>query len=137
MGRKDARATAMHCLYQMDIHEKYTNNQLIRSVDNSALNSADKEYAVSIGKNYLRNTVEVDNVINKYLKDDWKIDRISKIELAILRIAITEILYIEDVPNSVAVNEAVELAKEYSDEGSSSFINGLLGAWLRSEQTDE
>ena len=59
--------------------------------------------------------------------DGWRIERIGKAELAIMRIAVYEILYEEDVPNSVAINEAVELAKLYCDESAKGFVNAVLG----------
>ncbi len=136
MGRKDARTTAMHGIYQMDIHGYYQEEQMVKTVDNSGLNKSDANFAIAIGQKFLQNIHHVDEIIENHLKDDWKIDRISKVELAILRIAVTEMLYVDDVPDSVAINEAVELAKQYSDEGSSSFINGLLGAWLRESAND-
>ncbi len=76
---------------------------------------------------------ELDAVITKYLKKGWSISRISKVSLAILRLAIYEIKYISSVPESVSINEAVELAKKYTiDE--SKFINGVLGAYVRDKQ---
>ncbi|MEG2189609.1 MAG: transcription antitermination factor NusB, partial [Christensenella sp.] len=62
----------------------------------------------------------------------WRIERIAKVDLAILRLAIYELLFIDDIPAKVTVNEAVELAKKYSDEKSYQFVNGLLGGYLRS-----
>lgn len=76
---------------------------------------------------------ELDDVINKYSKG-WKANRLPKVNLAILRLAIYEIKYLEDVPNSVAINEAVELAKKYSGEGDYSFINGILGSVAKGEE---
>ena len=76
---------------------------------------------------------ELDDVINKYSKG-WKANRLPKVNLAILRLAIYEIKYLDDVPNSVAINEAVELAKKYSGEGDYSFINGVLGAVIKGEK---
>lgn len=74
---------------------------------------------------------EIDAEISKFLKKGWTISRISKPSLAILRLAIYEIKYIDSVPGSVAVNEAVELAKKYTiDE--SKFVNGILGSYIRS-----
>lgn len=70
---------------------------------------------------------ELDEVINAYSKG-WKTNRLPKVNLAILRLAIYEIKYVDDVPPSVAINEAVELAKKYSGEGDYSFINGILGS---------
>ena len=76
---------------------------------------------------------ELDDVINKYSKG-WKTNRLPKVNLAILRLAIYEIKYLDDVPNSVAINEAVELAKKYSGEGDYSFINGILGSVAKGEE---
>lgn len=63
---------------------------------------------------------------------NWKLDRISKVNLTILRLAVAEMMFVEDVPGSVAINEAVELTKKYSDEKSSSFVNGVLDKVLKS-----
>ncbi len=76
---------------------------------------------------------EIDEEISKYLKKGWTLSRISKPSLAILRLAIYEIKYLDNVPDSVSVNEAVELAKKYTiDE--SKFVNGILGAFIRSKE---
>ena len=76
---------------------------------------------------------ELDDVINKFSKG-WKANRLPKVNLAILRLAIYEIKYLDDVPNSVAINEAIELAKKYSGEGDYSFINGILGSVAKGEE---
>ncbi len=133
MGRKEARTVAMHCLYQMDIHDKYTDVHLNKCIDNSELNKKDKLFALNLGINYLSNSKSIDISIQKHLNKDWKLNRLSKVELAILRLSITEMLYIDDVPNNISINEAVELSKKFSDNKSSSFVNGVLGSWLRSE----
>ncbi len=74
---------------------------------------------------------EIDEIIVKYLKKGWTISRISRTSLAILRLAVYEILYVDSVPTSVSINEAVELAKKYTiDE--SKFVNGILGSFARS-----
>ena len=70
---------------------------------------------------------QVDGVIEKY-STKWKLDRIVKVSLAILRMSISEMLYLEDIPVSVSINEAVELAKKYATEDDASFVNGVLGA---------
>ena len=74
-----------------------------------------------------------DRKINTYSKG-WKTNRLPKVNLAILRLAIYEIKYVDDVPASVAINEAVELAKKYSGEGDYSFINGILGSVAKGEK---
>ena len=76
---------------------------------------------------------ELDEIINAYSKG-WKTNRLPKVNLAILRLAIYEIKYVDDVPASVAINEAVELAKKYSGEGDYSFINGVLGSVAKGEE---
>lgn len=78
---------------------------------------------------------EIDEEIKKYLKKGWSLSRISKPSLAILRLAIYEIKYVDSVPDSVSINEAVELAKKYTiDE--SGFVNGILGAFVRNNSPE-
>ena len=79
---------------------------------------------------------EIDATISKYLKKGWSVSRISKPSLAILRLAVYEIKYVDSVPQNVSINEAVELAKKYTiDE--SRFINGVLGAFVRDLSSEE
>ena len=75
---------------------------------------------------------EIDLTIERYAKG-WKTDRISRTALAILRCALCEILYMEDVPNAAAINEAVELDKAYDEPDTVSFVNGVLGGFMRGE----
>ena len=79
---------------------------------------------------------EIDAYIEKYAKD-WKLSRISKTALAILRCAIAEIRYMEDVPDSVAINEAVELDKGYDEPDTVAFVNGVLGSFVKGETAAE
>lgn len=73
------------------------------------------------------NVENIDSVIEKY-SVGWKISRISKVALAVLRLAVCEILYFEDIPAGVSINEAVELCKKYAAKDDASFVNGLLGS---------
>ncbi|OGI16634.1 MAG: transcription antitermination factor NusB [Candidatus Melainabacteria bacterium RIFOXYA12_FULL_32_12] len=84
-----------------------------------------KEYIIRLVKIYVENKKEVDDQISKCAKG-WNIERLVRIDRDILRIAIVELLYFADIPLSVSIDEAVELAKKYSTEESSSFINGIL-----------
>ena len=79
---------------------------------------------------------ELDAYIEKYSKG-WKLSRISKTALSILRTALFEVLYMDDVPDSVAINEAVELSKGYEEAETVSFINGILGSFMRGERGKE
>ncbi|MFR1519105.1 MAG: transcription antitermination factor NusB [Clostridia bacterium] len=87
----------------------------------------DKVYIDSILEGVIQEVASIDQYIVRHSKD-WTIDRMSRIDLAIMRVAIFEILYREDIPASVSINEAVELAKKYSHEDAGSFINGILGS---------
>lgn len=85
----------------------------------------DKEFISKELKGIVSNFSNIDDYIKKYAVG-WTVDRMSKVDLAILRLAVFEIVFSE-IPNKVAVNEAVELAKEYSSEKAPAFINGILG----------
>lgn len=90
------------------------------------------DYARSIAFGVEEKKDNLDGLIEKYSKG-WKVKRLPKVNLAILRLAAYEILFVDDVPESVAINEAVELAKKYSGESDYSFINGVLGALVKGE----
>ncbi len=85
------------------------------------------DYAINTAKEIEAKGQEIDTYISDNLSSGWKISRISRISLAILRVAVYEMKYVEEVPISVAINEAVELTKKYSTDDAS-FVNGLLGA---------
>jgi N utilization substance protein B len=80
----------------------------------------------------IENRSELDGFIERYAKG-WKLDRISKTALAVMRCAICEILYMDDIPNAAAINEAVELDKGYDDPDTVAFVNGVLGGFMRGE----
>lgn len=96
------------------------------SVDGSDVHMSD--YAIMCAKGILVNAEKIDELISANLKKGWKLNRISRVSLAVMRLAIFEMLYVEDVPVSVSINEAVDLAKKYSVPDDSSFVNGVLGA---------
>lgn len=79
---------------------------------------------------------DLDEVIERFSKH-WKINRIAKIELTILRLALYEMLLREDIPVKVAINESIELAKQYGDDNSRAFINGILDAAAKALKNDE
>lgn len=102
-------------------------NTYFDSASEEMLSESDRIYIHNILEGIIQKVSEIDSYIIKYSKD-WTIDRMSKIDLAIMRVAIYEILYRDDIPVSVSINEAVELAKKYSHEDAGSFINGILGS---------
>ena len=99
-----------------------------------------KEYPDDIQLEYIRRLTalsdekreEIDEYIQRYAKG-WKLGRISKTALAILRCAVCEIVYMDDIPNSAAINEAVELDKGYDEPDTVAFVNGVLGGFMRGE----
>lgn len=107
-------------------------------VDELADNAGDardeflSDYALDCAKGVFEHREEIDAMISKNLKAGWKISRISKVSLALLRLAVYEMLYRDDVPVSVSINEAVELSKKYTVKDDTSFINGVLGAVAKS-----
>ncbi|CEN26310.1 transcription antitermination factor NusB [Paraclostridium sordellii] len=87
----------------------------------------DRKYLNEMVKNVELNKSTIDELISKYAKN-WTINRMAKVDLAILRLAVCEILYVPNMPTKVSINEAIELAKLYCDDKSPKFINGILGS---------
>lgn len=128
LKRNEARKICMTILYQIDI---YTERNIEYQVDNviSENTPINNDFINEIVKGVLKEKETIDALANKYLKD-WTIDKIDKIGAAIMRIAIYELKY-TDTPQIVAINEAVELAKQYSDENVRKIINATLDRLIR------
>ena len=128
MSRRTAREHIFKMIFQTEFHKEEEIDEAIEiyreSIEN--INKSDMSFIKSEIKGIIENKNVVDDTINKYA-EGWEISRIAKVDLAILRIAIYEIIYVNDIPNKVAANEAVELAKVFSSDKSPSFINGVLG----------
>jgi N utilization substance protein B len=131
MKRKETREEAVKIAYSMDVNKNFNNFDLTEYIEHFEINDMDYEYLnITIS-----NMIEHIEVIDKYIRDnskDWKINRIAKVDLAVLRIALSEILYNKTIPESVSINEAVEISKKFSNEDSHKFINGILGTVFRS-----
>lgn len=128
MSRKVARELSFKVVFSFNFQsENEEIESLINNLENETndITKEDKEYIKEIVTGIIEYKDKLDETIKKYLKE-WTMDRISKTDLAILRLATFEILYREDIPYKVSVNEAVELAKMFSDDSSPSFINGVL-----------
>ncbi len=110
--------------------EKLFSDTDVDEIADNIIDSRDEfysDYAIEAAKCIEENREEIDSYISAHLSTGWKISRISRIALAILRVAVYEMKYIDEVPVSVAINEAVELTKKYSTDDAS-FVNGVLGA---------
>jgi N utilization substance protein B len=132
MGRKQAREGAMKVLFQMDSMSDYTEDSLDLFLANFEYDEMETLYikdSISVIK---ENLEEIDNQIKSNL-EGWSIYRLAKVDLAVLRIAIYEILYRNDIPLEVSINEAIETVKKYSSDESFKFINGVLGGFVRNK----
>lgn len=131
MGRKQAREGTMKLLYQMEINEDYSEEALSVYLENFSFDNQEKEYILDAMSSIKENIEIIDQYISENL-EGWSINRLAKVDLSVLRIAIYEILYRKDIPLEVAINEAIETVKIYSGEESFKFINGVLGGFVRS-----
>lgn len=127
MKRKRSREIAMELLFSMEISKNSYEETIECFVEDYEmdLNTIDLEYIKEVMKSVVDHKEEIDEIIKNSLIN-WTIDRVSKVNLTIVRLAISEMLYINDVPEVVAINEAIELTKKYSDDKSVSFVNGAL-----------
>ena len=126
MSRKKSREAAFKLIFQTDVNKDDIDEQLDNFYHENTFNDKSKKYINNVVKGVLNIKMEIDEELKSFLSSSWKIDRISKIDLAILRLAYYEIKYVEDVPKGVAINEAVELAKTFGEDQAGKFINGIL-----------
>ena len=122
--RSELREIAMVILYQIDILK---NNNVEFTVENLIAENleVDNEFVRNIVYGVVTHVESLDELANKHMKD-WSISRIDKTGAAILRIGLFEMLYEDETPNVVAINEAIELAKKYSDDNVRKIINAVL-----------
>ena len=135
MSRRKARDITFKYVYSTLYGEGELDDviQSIITADSDEIENLDdeeKEYFDKVSQGIKEYEVDIDRMILSKLKN-WTIERIFKIDLAILRLAVYEIMYFEDMPPKVAVNEAVELAKRYGNDASSNFVNGVLREILK------
>lgn len=127
MTRREVREQMFVLLFQREFYgEEEFEEQKKIYLDNHSLEEKDEKYILERLQRIGERQEEIDAMISEHSRG-WKIERIGKEELAILRLAVFEAVYDEEIPVGVAVNEAVELGKKYGAEGGASFINGMLG----------
>ena len=142
MGRTTARAAAMQLAYERLLGGQGGGETLglvyehLGEGKENAPSSEDQKYIDEVLSGIDANQEEIDQQIEEF-SVDWSLERMAKVDLTILRLAAYEILFREDVPGSVAINEAVELAGKYSDPAGSRFINGVLGSILRRKEAGQ
>ena len=125
-GRRLSREMALKVLFQIDLVSTNIEETLKYTFGNGKFSDEVKEFTLILVKGVMSNLSEIDKAINNYT-NNWSLERITNIDRNILRMAIYEILYLKNIPKSVSINEAVELAKKYGTKSSFSFVNGVLG----------
>lgn len=120
MKRREAREKAVQTLFQLDNTELSINEAITYIIEEPV-----NRFYEQIVRGTVENKDEIDEVLTEKL-ENWSLDRLPKIERTVLRIAVYELLYNEEVPHRVVINEAIELCKTFGDEKSGRFVNGVL-----------
>ncbi len=134
MNRSELREIVMKVLYQIDIFNEAKTDYDIKTLVKEQL-EVENEFVNSLIDGIIREKKNIRKLANDHLKD-WTIDRLSKVDKSILEIGIYELMY-TDTPSIVAINEAVELSKKYSDEKVTKMLNATLDKIYHSEDINE
>ena len=132
MNRSAIRELAFRLIYSREIQkEENIEEQIQLFVEgNNIENQNAIEYIEDVIKGIEKNKEEIQTLIEKNLKSDWKVERISKVDLSLLKLAIYEIKY-KELAYKIVINEAVELAKKYGEDQSKNFVNGILASIIK------
>lgn len=130
MSRSELREIIIKTLYQIYIYQDKSLSFDLNTIVKEQLET-ENEFVFNTLEGVIKNQKQISSLANKYMKD-WNIDRISKVDKAILSLAIYELLY-TDTPDVVTINEAIELSKKYSDEKVVKLINGVLDSIMHKE----
>lgn len=125
MTRREARELIMKMLYEMSFQPEKDKEQVI-NYHLTDVKGKVRTFIIDEFKGILDHQEEIDQIIKNSL-ENWSVERIAKVDHILLRMGTYEIKFVEEVPNKVAINEAIELAKVYSTDKSPAFINGILG----------
>lgn len=126
MSRRSARAAALQALFQIDITKSNIDKAIQFAIEENGLNESQQTFARTLAEGVIANLSDINSIIKKVALE-WELERIAVVERNILRIALYEMCFAQEVPPQVAVNEAIELGKTFSTEESGKFINGILG----------
>lgn len=126
MSRRAEREQVFIVIFESLFNESTVEDIIEAAKESLEWNDCDNVLFTS--KAVIDHSSELDEYIASNLKSGWTIPRLSKVTLALLRLAIYEMKYVDDVPTGVAINEAVELCKKYATESDASFLNGVLGS---------
>ena len=123
--RRTARESILGALYAYELTGEEKNKVLLDVFERNSFNEETKIYISNLYDNIIENKTWAENLISDNL-DNWKLERVATLDQLIMRIAISEIYFNEDIPPKVSISEAIEIAKIYSTEDSSGFVNGVL-----------
>ena len=131
MDRSLAREIAMKMLYAASLGGQESMNEVLEQSEQAdTLSGSDKTFLENLTAGVSARQEELDGIIGRYAQG-WALNRLAKVDLTIMRMAVYELLYMPEVPVGATINEAVELAKAYGEDKSSGFINGILGSVAR------
>ena len=126
MNISKMRELAFKLVYELEVQKEFDEEIMTLFFENNEVDDKNaRQYVRKLVRGIKEKEAEIEKIITEKLSPNWQFQRISKINLAILKISIYEIIY-ADVPYKVSINEAIELAKAYGDDNSASFINGVL-----------
>ena len=135
MRRTEARELFMQLLFQMEVQNDYSQEIKERFVREHLKDSNQMEYFNNIFEAAVSNLAVIDGKLEA-CSENWKVSRMAKVDLAILRLSAAEILYLKDIQDSASINEAIDLAKKFVVDESGKFINVILGKVVRSKDAD-
>lgn len=131
MQRTAMRELAFKLIYGIEVQKEVSDEQLDLFIeDNEITDEKVVKYLKEIKDGLAEHKEEIDSLISNNLKENWSLNRISKINLSLIKIAIFEMVY-QNLPYKVAINEVVELAKKYADDSAPVFINGILASVVK------
>ena len=129
-ARSKARKRAVDVLYAADLRGRDRRDQLTDEIE--AGGPPVHDYTVRLVEGVIEHAAEIDRLIDTHA-EGWTLERLPDVDRAILRMSVFELLWVDDVPDPVAIDEAVELAKQLSTDDSPAFVNGVLGGILSAE----
>lgn len=132
MGRKKAREWAFKIIYAMDMGKNTLQDAASIAVPRS-IDENQRQFIIDRANGVMRNLKKIDKIINKH-SSEWNVERMASTDRNILRLAVYEMLFCEDTPLKVSINEAIELSKKYCSDKSYKFINGILGSVIEKMQ---
>ena len=126
MNISKMRDYAFKLIYELEIQKEFKEENIDIFIENNNIDDKNaRKYIRKIVRGIKENEKEIEKIISEKLKPEWPMERISKINMALLKLSVFEMIYAE-VPYKVAINEVIELAKTYGDDNSPVFINGVL-----------